>query len=159
MQKTVWERVNEKLAKEQDGCGLAATSSSEAKQIRGLRKAQTAVHEGTEPVPRVTRLLALALKFEGMIRSGAVCNYALLARLGQVSRSRITQMTNLLNLAPDIQEEILFLRLEEAERWRICEQSLRKLSATLHWNQQREQWRNLRRHTRDEVDGIIADSI
>ena len=45
----------------------------------------------------------------------------MLAELGQVSRSRVTQMTNLLNLAPDIQEEILFLRPEEAEQLRISE--------------------------------------
>ena len=62
---------------------------------------------------QVRRLLALALKFEELIRSGAVTNYTVLAQLGRVSRSRITQMTSLLNPAPDIQEEILFLRPEE----------------------------------------------
>ena len=144
VQKAVWERVNEKLAKEQDGHGVVAKSSSNAKPIGGLRKAQTAVHEGTEPIPRVTRLLALALKFEGMIRSGAVCNYALLAQLGQVSRSRVTQMTNLLNLAPEIQEELLFLRREEAERLRISELSIRKMSAILEWGEQRAYWKRLR---------------
>jgi hypothetical protein len=89
-------------------------------------------------------LLALALKFEEMIRSRAVGNYAVLAQLGQVSRSRITQMTNLLNLAPDIQEEILFLRPEEAERLGISEPSVRKLSAMLEWGEQRAHWRRLR---------------
>jgi hypothetical protein len=83
-----------------------------------------------------------------------VSNYAVLARLGQVSRSRVTQMTSLLNLAPDIQEEILFLRLSEAKQLRISEPSLRKLTATLLWNQQREQWRNLRRSARPGADGL-----
>jgi hypothetical protein len=96
-------------------------------------------------VPRITRLLALAQKFEELIGSGVVNNYAALAQVGRVSRSRVTQMTSLLNLAPDIQEEILFLRVEEAAQFRISEPSLRKLTATLLWNQQREQWRNLRR--------------
>ena len=41
--------------------------------------------------------------------SGQVKDYAELARLGHVSRARITQIMNLLLLAPDIQEEILFL--------------------------------------------------
>jgi hypothetical protein len=89
-------------------------------------------------------LLALALKFEELIGSGVVSNYAALAQAGQVSRSRVTQMTSLLNLAPDIQEEILFLRPEAAEQFRISEPSVRKLTATLLWSQQREQWRNLR---------------
>jgi hypothetical protein len=62
-----------------------------------------------------------------------------------VSRSRVTQMTSLLNLAPDIQEQILFLGVEEAAQFRISEPSLRKLTATLLWNQQREQWKNLHR--------------
>jgi len=105
---------------------------TEAKHIRSRRKARGAVTELREQVPRLTRLLALALKFEEMIRSGVVDNYAVLAQLGEVSRSRITQ-TNLLNLAPDIQEEILFLRPAEAERLRMSELSVRKLSAITRW--------------------------
>jgi hypothetical protein len=94
-------------------------------------------------VPRVARLLALALKFEELIDSGQVSNYAALAQLAKISRSRVTQMINLLNLAPDIQEAILFLGPEEAQRREICEPSLRKLTATLLWFEQREQWRRL----------------
>src|SRR5215831_10955492 len=60
-------------------------------------------------VPRIARLMALALRFEQLLRSGAVRDYAGLARLGRVSRARITQVMNLLHLAPDLQEEILFL--------------------------------------------------
>ena len=106
---------------------------------------RTLASEPTERVPRITRLLALAQKFEELIGSGVVNNYAALAQVGRVSRSRVTQMTSLLNLAPDIQEEILFLGVAEVAQFRISEPSLRKLTATLLWNQQREQWRNLRR--------------
>src|SRR6516162_3603935 len=60
-------------------------------------------------VPRIARLMALALRFEQLVRTGAVRDYAELARLGQVSRARITQITSLLHLAPDIREAILFL--------------------------------------------------
>ena len=114
---------------------------------------RSAALEYRERVPRITRLLALALKFENLIESGSVSNYAALAEVGRVSRSRVTQMTGLLNLAPDIQEAILFLRPEEAERFRISEPSLRKLTATLLWSQQREQWRNLRTSARNGPDG------
>ena len=102
----------------------------------------------TERVSRITRLLALALKFEDLIRSGTVTNYASVAQVARVSRSRVTQMTGLLNLAPDIQEEILFLPAAEARELRISEPSLRRLTATLLWNQQREQWRSMRRSDR-----------
>lgn len=144
VEKSVWERVNQKLAKERDGCGVAAESSREAKQIRSRPRPETAVAEPTERVPRITRLLALALRFEEMIQSRIVGNYTVIAQLGQVSRSRVTQITNLLNLAPDIQEEILFLRQEETERLRISELSVRKLSAIPEWGEQRAHWRRLR---------------
>ncbi len=144
VEKAVWERVNERLAQEQDGGCVAAESPREATKIRNRGRTQTSVTERTERVPRITRLLALALKFEGMVRSGVVGNYTVLAQLGQVSRSRLTQVGNLLNLAPDIQEEILFLRTEEAEQLRISEASVRKLSAILEWGEQRAHWRRLR---------------
>ena len=144
VEKSVWTRVRELLPQEQNGSCVAAESTREAKPIRSRRRPPTAVAEAMECVPRITRLLALALKFEEMIRSGVVGNYTVMAQLGQVSRSRVTQLTNLLNLAPDIQEEILFLRPEEAERLRISELSVRKLSAILEWEEQRAQWRRLR---------------
>jgi hypothetical protein len=65
----------------------------------------------------------LALKFEELIRSGTVSNYGDGTQVVRVSRSRVTQMTGLLNLAPDIQEEILFLATAEARQPRISEPS------------------------------------
>ena len=61
-----------------------------------------------EKVPRIARLLALAHKFQGMLDSGEVESMAELARVGRVSRARITQIMDLLMLAPEIQEEVLF---------------------------------------------------
>lgn len=143
---SVWKLVSQKLALERSGASIAAA----AKASRIVRQRSVASGESAERVPRITRLLALALKFEELIRSGTVTNYAALAQVAQVSRSRVTQMTALLNLAPDIQEEILFLPTAEARQLRISEPSLRKLTATLLWNQQREQWKNLRRSVRSE---------
>ena len=88
--------------------------------------------------------MALALKLEQMIRQDVVTDYAVLATLGRVSRSRVTQIMNLLNLAPDIQEQILFLSSETAEQCGICEPSIRRLSARLLWSEQRAQWEALR---------------
>jgi DNA invertase Pin-like site-specific DNA recombinase len=139
-----WDRAQQRLSQEQKESGAGAKLIQAQKKIGDGRRPPITVPEPKERVPRITRLLALALKFEELIGSGEVSNYAALAQVGRVSRSRITQMTSLLNLAPDIQEEILFLRLEEASQFRISEPSVRKLSATLLWNQQREQWRNLR---------------
>ncbi len=52
--------------------------------------------------------MALAIHFGRLIRDGVVRNYAELARLGGVSRARITQIINLLNLPPAEQEQLLF---------------------------------------------------
>ncbi len=43
----------------------------------------------------------LAHRFERLIRDGEVRDYADLARLGHVTRARLAQIMNLLNLAPD----------------------------------------------------------
>ena len=60
-------------------------------------------------VPRVSRLMALAIRFDNLVRLGEVADFADIAELGQVTRARVSQIVNLLNLAPDIQEDILFL--------------------------------------------------
>lgn len=89
-------------------------------------------------VPRVARLMALAIRFERLVREGEVADYADLARLGYVSRARVTQIMNLLNLAPDIQEAILFLPGVERGRDPITERDLRPVAAVLDWRKQRK---------------------
>jgi hypothetical protein len=56
--------------------------------------------------------MALAIKFQDMIERGEVRDYADLARLGYVTRARITQIMNLLLLAPDLQERNQISRAE-----------------------------------------------
>ncbi len=58
---------------------------------------------------QVTRLIALAMRLDGLIRSGELKDQAAVARVGGVSRARVTQIMNLLFLAPDILEQLLFL--------------------------------------------------
>ena len=53
--------------------------------------------------------MALAIKLQNMVDCGEVRDYADLARLGYVTRARLTQIMNLLLLAPDIQEHLLSL--------------------------------------------------
>ena len=89
--------------------------------------------------PRITRLLALAVKFEGLLQQGVVKDYAELARVGQVSRARVTQIMNLLSLAPDIQQQILNWA-QAPDGPNIREASVRALSSEVIWSRQREQW-------------------
>jgi hypothetical protein len=92
---------------------------------------------------RVARLLALAIKFEGQIRAGTIRDYAELARLGHVSRARVTQIMDLILLAPDIQEEILFLAIRQG-RDPISRRHLHPITLTASWRKQRRLWRDLK---------------
>jgi len=102
---------------------------------------------GAEPppaprrLPRVAKLMALAVRFEGLLNDGVVTNQAELATLGHVSRARVTQIMNLLNLAPDIQEAILFLPPVEQGKDTLTERDLRAIVATANWRKQRRMWR------------------
>jgi hypothetical protein len=92
-------------------------------------------------VPRVSRLLALALRLDRLVRTGAIADYATLAHLGHVSRARVSQILGLLLLAPDIQETLLFLPPTERGRDAI---RLRQLPALPDWRHQRRLWQELR---------------
>ena len=95
---------------------------------------------GPARVPRVARLMALAIRFEGLVRCGQVKDFAQIARLGYVTRGRLSQIMDLANLAPDIQEELLFLSAAKSGRDRIHEKLLRPVTAELTWPAQRRMW-------------------
>jgi hypothetical protein len=92
-------------------------------------------------VPRVSRLLAQAHRFAGLIRDGSVKDYAELARLAQVSRARLTQIMNLLLLAPDIQEQSLFRPKTAKGHDPIRVQHLQTVALAADWSEQRGLWR------------------
>jgi hypothetical protein len=92
-------------------------------------------------IPRIARLMALAIRFERLLAEGEVRDYADLARLGHVTRARVTQIMNLLNLAPDIQEELLFLPPLEAGKDPIREWEIRPIVMKFAWREQRKLWR------------------
>jgi len=80
-------------------------------------------------VPHVSRLMALAIHMDDLVRRGEVTDCAELARLAHVTRARMTQIMNLLHLAPDIQEEILYLPRSRGGRDAITERQLRPVVA------------------------------
>jgi hypothetical protein len=116
-------------------------------QVRGRKTLQSgpapvpAVAPGR--VPRVARLLALAHRFDGLLRAGVVKDYAELARLGHVTRARVSQVMNLLSLAPDLQEAVLFLPRTVRGRDPIPLWRLQPIASTLDWRKQRRLWAGL----------------
>ena len=113
---------------------------------RGSRKRPPSDRESSTEagrVPRLSRLMALALRFDKLIRSGQVTSYAELARLGHVSRARLSQIASLLCLAPDLQEDILFLPRTLRGRDPIQLRYLLPIAAIPDWRRQRIRWRAL----------------
>jgi len=94
-------------------------------------------------VPRVARLLALAHRIDGMVRDGETRDLAEAARRLGLTRARMTQVMNLLLLAPAIQEETLALP-RTTGRDPISERRLRPIVAEAVWNDQIDRWRTIR---------------
>jgi len=95
-------------------------------------------------LPRITRLMALAIALDSRRRDGVDLDCRTVADVGCVSQPRITQVLNLLQLAPDIQECLLMLPPLAHGREPITEKSIRQLSAEYDWERQRERFERLR---------------
>ena len=81
--------------------------------------------------------MALAIKFEDLLRNGSVKDYADLARLGGVSWARITQIMNLRLLAPHIQEQLLFHERVHSARDDIQLRDLQAVALESDWERQK----------------------
>jgi len=93
--------------------------------------------------PRIVQVMALAIHFRGMLELGEAKDYADLARLGCVSRERISQIMILNWLAPEIQHEVVQLPKTPGGRFPVSETTLRAVARNLRWEEQRAQWNGL----------------
>jgi hypothetical protein len=91
-------------------------------------------------IPRIARLMALAIRFDQLLRAETFRDYAELARLGRVTRARMTQIMKLLDLAPDIQEQLLFL----PNRKGLNERNLRPIVSRIDWSEQRRMFQKIK---------------
>ncbi len=101
-----------------------------ARREAGLRQ--------THPA-RVARLLAQAHDVEARVEAGEFRDYADVARHHGLTRARLTQVMNLLLLAPDIQAEVLALRFPPG-REPVTERHLRQVLRSPVWAEQRAVW-------------------
>lgn len=91
-------------------------------------------------IPRVSKLMALAIRYDMLLRDGKVADQSELARLAHVTQPRMTQILNLLHLAPGIQEELLHLPTVDAGDDPITERDLRPITRLRDWGKQRIFW-------------------
>jgi hypothetical protein len=115
----------------------------------GKRTAKMIVEAGTQPeqpmpsrLPRITKMMALAIRLDHLIKSGQVTDQAELARVGHVSRARLTQIMDLNLLAPDIQQEILELQNFSEIKGFPREIDIRQIAESHCWRTQRNRWRD-----------------
>jgi hypothetical protein len=111
----------------------AGTQRRRANKVASSHQQPTTGDAADRPIPRIARLLALAIRFEGLLREKTVQDYAELARLGRVTRARMTQIMKLLDLASDIQEQVLFLPHIRG----LNERNLRPVLSQIYWEEQR----------------------
>jgi hypothetical protein len=95
-------------------------------------------------LPRISRLMALAIHFDEMLRTGVVTDMIELAHRAKVSQPRMTQILALNLLAPDIQDALLNLQATKGKP-AIHEKRLRFLTAVPDWTEQRKIWAALKR--------------
>ena len=111
------------------------------RRVAAAKEEQPQVTPGR--IPRISRLMAVAIRLERLLLTGVVSDIMELARLGHVTQPRMSQILNLTLLAPDIQEELLFLPRVTSGKPTIHEKMLRRITTEIDWEKQREMWRDL----------------
>lgn len=106
------------------------------------------VHDPVRRPARVAQMLAFAHGLGAAIERGDFRDYADAARHFQLTRARITQLMNLTLLAPDIQEQVLFLEAVDG-REPMSERDLRTVIYAGVWGAQRVEW--------DALDTSLGD--
>jgi hypothetical protein len=118
-----------------------ATGRSGQKKLKVGEAPEKPVNEGR--IPRISRLMALAIRCEHLIVEGHIADQAELARLGHVTRARTSQIMNLNYLAPDIIEEILFLPRTVKGCDPVAERHIRPILQEFCWAKQRAMWQRI----------------
>ena len=113
-----------------------------------IRKGRKPEHAKPTRLPRITRLMALAIKYEDLIDSGVVEGHDALARLAGVDRSQVSRIMRLRLLGPKIQENLLGLQEVEAGRDTITWKDIDPITRISSWEKQRELFnRTILKHT------------
>jgi hypothetical protein len=93
---------------------------------------------------RIARQLALAHALRRRLERGEFADFADMARQLGFTRARVTQLMDLLLLAPEVQEEILFLELPPGAQ-PVSERGLREaVLGTIDWQEQRRRWEGVK---------------
>lgn len=110
----------------------------------GEKPKEGAARRRFDRYPRIVQVVALAIHFQDMLDRGEVRNHADLARLGCISRERISQIMMLAWLAPDILQDVLSLPKTPGGKLAISESILRQVARVPNWDEQRNRFQQIR---------------
>ena len=94
-------------------------------------------------IPRIARLMALAIHYQEMLRTGEANDMIELSRRAKVSQPRMSQIMALNLLAPDIQTALLDLPPQSKGKPFLHEKRIRPITAMLDWTEQRVAWQQI----------------
>lgn len=94
-------------------------------------------------IPRIARLMALAIHYQEMLRTGEATDMIELSRRAKVSQPRMSQIMALNLLAPDIQTALLDLPPQSKGKPFLHEKRIRPITAMLEWTEQRVAWQQI----------------
>ena len=94
-------------------------------------------------IPRIARLMALAIHYQEMLRTGEANDMIELSRRAKVSQPPMSQIMALNLLAPDIQTALLDLPPQSKGKPFLHEKRIRPIAAMLEWTEQRVAWQQI----------------
>jgi hypothetical protein len=117
------------------------SASSHGRKCVGVPKPK--MPSAPAKLPHITKLMALAIRLEDLLATRQVKDQAEIARVAGITRARVTQIINLTNLAPDIQQAILDLEPTTDHVPRFREREVRTIAIVPNWEKQRVLWKRL----------------
>ena len=136
------ETVNDNAARGSSGTRIFTGKLFRTRKGHGYTFTVEPPSEPKEPAHRPARIaymLAFAHKLQEAIDRGEYRDRADAARQLGLTRARITQILDLTLLAPDIQEELLFLEAVDG-REPVSERIIREIDLHENWAEQRRAW-------------------
>jgi hypothetical protein len=115
---------------------------------QGGGPAKTRFADGPRPEPlkrplRAAQMLALAYQMDRLIETGLVRDRAEMARVTGFDDSRISQVMNLMWLAPDIQDALLLAEIGDGRDW-VTAKELLPIARCPSWTEQRRRFAEFR---------------
>lgn len=91
-------------------------------------------------IPHIAKLMALAIRLDDLLETGQLKDQA---ETAGITRARVTQILNLVGLAPDIQQALLDLQPTTDTKPKFRERELRQIAIEPNWSKQRTTWKRL----------------